>query len=190
MMRTFLYCDAGPVGLEPFGDEPCGIRVDPTPDLARKIQRMALMARTHELLEVKARAPEGTVFWLADDPMGAETDALNRAEPYTGVIEEITLIVNERIFWFEGRLGKPGILIASSSMDVRDLPDAEHDPETIEMLTTEQGIADWIRGRITDGDLEIGDIPVLMARYAIQDPLQMREEIAERILAARAERDD
>jgi hypothetical protein len=45
----------------------------------------------------------------------------------------------------------------------------------------EEIITKWLTMQIKDGHMELDRIPLLMARYALADPAQMREEIAERM---------
>lgn len=42
-------------------------------------------------------------------------------------------------------------------------------------------VADWIASQVESGNVSPEDIPQLMARYALEDSAQMREELAERM---------
>lgn len=53
----------------------------------------------------------------------------------------------------------------------------------------EQEIADWISGQIESGSMRLEDLARLMARYALADPAEMREELAERMGLFEAESD-
>jgi hypothetical protein len=46
---------------------------------------------------------------------------------------------------------------------------------------TEGGVEQWIKGLIESGNMDLERLPLLMARYALTDPAQMREELAERM---------
>lgn len=45
----------------------------------------------------------------------------------------------------------------------------------------EQKIASWISGQIESGSMAMDEVARLMARYALADPAEMREELAERM---------
>lgn len=45
----------------------------------------------------------------------------------------------------------------------------------------EDEIANWISGQIESGSMRLEDVARLMARYALADPAEMREELAERM---------
>ena len=45
----------------------------------------------------------------------------------------------------------------------------------------EEQIFNWISRQIEDGHMDLESLPALMARYALGDPAQMREEFAERM---------
>lgn len=48
-------------------------------------------------------------------------------------------------------------------------------------LLDEQTIAKWLSIQIEDGHILLEDIPKLMARYALADPGDMRDELSERM---------
>lgn len=54
--------------------------------------------------------------------------------------------------------------------------------EPLAVSLDEEQVADWITRRVEDGELTLEDLPSRMARYALQDPGQMRNEIAERMV--------
>ena len=45
----------------------------------------------------------------------------------------------------------------------------------------EDQITKWISQQIEDGHMALENLPLMMARYALADPAQMREEFAERM---------
>lgn len=49
------------------------------------------------------------------------------------------------------------------------------------MNLTEDDIADWIASQVGSGTMALEDIPLLMARYALRSPAEMRAEFAERM---------
>lgn len=53
----------------------------------------------------------------------------------------------------------------------------------------ENSIKEWLSSQINGGHMELERLPMLMARYALTDPAQMREEIAERMQNFEAEND-
>lgn len=48
-----------------------------------------------------------------------------------------------------------------------------------DLALSEDSISSWIAQRIETGDIELNDIPKIMARYALSDPVAMRQEILE-----------
>ena len=45
----------------------------------------------------------------------------------------------------------------------------------------EESLADWLSRQIEDGHMALEDLPKLMARYALADPADLRNELAERM---------
>lgn len=45
----------------------------------------------------------------------------------------------------------------------------------------EEGLAEWLSAQIDGGHIALEDIPKLMARYALTDPADLRNELAERM---------
>lgn len=185
-----LYADASPVGLDPFGDEPCGIRVTATQDVCFRIQNLAFLARMKGLSRIEET--DRPVEWLMDSPMDVEPEARGRLPVFTGQLRSRTLNVSGDRFWYEALLGKTDVLIRSDEIYITDLEDGEGRTmmALVEELANEQAIAEWIRTRLKNGDIDVmEDLPVLMARYAMADPFEIRSEIAERIVMSREDQD-
>lgn len=53
----------------------------------------------------------------------------------------------------------------------------------------EEKLESWLASQIEDGHMELGRLPLLMARYALADSTSMREEFAERMAGLNGEED-
>ncbi len=70
-----------------------------------------------------------------------------------------------------------GMLTGSSTAEV-----AEFATKVVEIpATAEEEIAEFMLKRIENGDLELGDIPIRLARYGLMDPADFINEMRERI---------
>ncbi|MCZ8254548.1 MAG: hypothetical protein O9327_02550 [Polaromonas sp.] len=81
---------------------------------------------------------------------------------------------------YEATFGN-GVVTGSSSAEVN-----EHDFDVVllapEAVRIDEGdLADWLSHQIEGGHIALEDVPKLMARYALVDPAEMRNEFAERM---------
>lgn len=125
--------------------------------------------------------------WMAAD-LFPETPALGEMKHFT-----LTLNVsytpngvesNELIRQLKGMVNHAvsrGLLTGESDAVVEEWGVGIIETPEPAMDLTESTIADWIARRIEDGELDLSDIPLLMARYALRNPSEMRTELAERM---------
>lgn len=61
--------------------------------------------------------------------------------------------------------------------------------ETAGANLDEEELASWIAGQIESGSMRLEEIPLLMARYALSDPADLRNEFVERMGLESSEED-
>lgn len=65
MSTKTLYAEVHPVQVEPFGDEPSGIRLDVTDEMASEIRHYASFVRNHYRM-YKVEVFDSRAEWLDD----------------------------------------------------------------------------------------------------------------------------
>ena len=123
MSTKTLYAEVSPVQNERFGDEPSGIRLDVTDEIAREIRRYANFVKSNERMykvEVFDSRPE----WLADIPEEPESEADKpNYEISECPLDGVTLNVGDNGFWYAAYIKHTDVEIRSEHWSLTDLPD-------------------------------------------------------------------
>ena len=109
--------------MDPFGDEPSGIRLEVTDEMAREIRHYANFVNGNTRM-YKVEAFDSRAEWLDDIPEEPESDT---ARPDYKVsecaLDGITLNVGNNDFWYAAYIKHTDIEIRSEHWSLADLPD-------------------------------------------------------------------
>lgn len=125
MSTKTLYAEVHPVQVEPFGDEPSGIRLDVTDEMAREIRHYASFVRNHKRV-YNVEVFDSRAEWLDDIPEEPEPEPETYHPDYKVSeceLDGITLNVGQDGFWYTAYIKHTDIEIRSEHWSLSDLPD-------------------------------------------------------------------
>ena len=123
MSTKTLYAEVNPVQVERFGDEPFGIRLDVTDEMAREIRHYANFVKNNKCM-YKVEVFDSRAEWLDDIP---EKPKPEEERPNYEIsecrLDAVTLNVGDNEFWYAAYIKHTDVEIRSEHWRLTDLPD-------------------------------------------------------------------